>query len=95
MHRAGPGSDRPAAPHRRGHHHSPGGPASVLLQPPADLGPADLTPRRARVTIREVPQPPRRDWAGWWRRHRADVIALAVIAAAAAALLLLLLLLLR
>jgi len=64
MHRAGHGSDRPAAPPRRGHHrHRPpgGGPASVLLQPPPEPGPADLTPRRARVTIREISQPARRD----------------------------------
>jgi len=83
MHRADPG-DRPASPHRR---RRPDG-TSVLLRPPPDLGPRDLTPRRARVTIREIPQPPRRDWAAWWRRHWADVIALAVIAATAAALVL-------
>ncbi len=91
MHRADPRSDQPPpTPHRRGHRHYPpdGSPGSALLQPPDDPGPADLTPRRARVTIREIPQPPRRDWARWWRRHWADVIALTVIAAAAAALLL-------
>jgi hypothetical protein len=82
MHRAGPGSDRPPSSHRR----RPDG-TSVLLQPPPDPGPRDLTPRRARVTIREIPQPPRRDWAGWWRRHWADILALAVIAVAVTAVL--------
>jgi hypothetical protein len=81
MHRAGPG-DQPPYPHRR--YRRPDG-ASVLLEPPPDRGPRDLTPRRARVTIREIPQPPRRDWAGWWRRHWVDVIALAVIALAVTA----------
>jgi len=88
MHRADPRSDRPPSPHKRGHRTPDGGPASVLLQPPPDLGPADLTPRRARVTIREVPLPPQRDWVGMWRRHLADVVALAVVAAAVAVLLL-------
>ena len=56
MHRAGPGSDRPPSPRRR-RHRPDSGPASALLQPPPDPGPADLTPRRTRVTIREIPQP--------------------------------------
>jgi hypothetical protein len=56
MHRADPYADRPS-PRRRGHRDSPprGGPASTLLTPPPDPGPAPWTPRRARVTIRELP----------------------------------------
>jgi len=88
MHRADPRSDRPPSPPSRGRRTPDGGPGSMLLRLPPDPGPADLTPRRARVTVRDVPAPPRRDWAGWWRRHWADALALAVIVAAVAALLL-------
>jgi hypothetical protein len=82
MHRADPGSDRPASPHRRGHRHHPAdGAASMLLGPPPGQGPVPLIPRRASVTIR--PLPPAR------RISRADVIlhicavilAIAVLAA--------------
>jgi hypothetical protein len=81
-HRSGSGTPGPAR------HGRPGFPPVSRLLAQPDPGPRDLTPRRARVTIREIPQPPRRDWAGWWRRHWADIIALAVVGAAAAALLL-------
>lgn len=79
MHRADPYASRPS-PHRRGRHDSlpRGGPASSLLQPPPELGPAPLTPRRARVWIRETPRPaPRRPgiWIGSYRIHVLDVIA--------------------
>ncbi len=78
MHRADPYASRPS-PHWRGRHDSPprGGPASSLLQPPPDLGPAPLTPRRAQVWIREIPRPaPRRPgiWIGRYRIHVLDVI---------------------
>ena len=44
------GPPRPPPPSRRPRQHAP--------PPPADPGPAPLTPRRARVTIREIPAPP-------------------------------------
>jgi hypothetical protein len=56
-----------------------GGPASALLQPPPHLGPAPLTSRRTRVTLRETPRPaPRRPgiWIGSYRVHALDVVAL-------------------
>ena len=84
MHRA----DRLTSPHRGHRHHPPGGaPASMLLQP-LDPGPADLTPYRARVTIREIPQrpqrPPRRPgiWIGGYRVRAIDVITFILVAAA-------------
>jgi hypothetical protein len=78
MHRADPYASRPS-PHRRGRRDSPSGsgPASSLLEPPPDLGPAPLTPRRAQVWIREIPRPvPRRPgiWIGSYRIHVLDVI---------------------
>jgi hypothetical protein len=56
VHRADPHANQPSS-HWRGRRDSPprGGPASSLLRPPTDPGPATLTPRRARVTIREIP----------------------------------------
>ena len=82
MHRADPYATRPS-PHRRGDRPAPppprGGPASSLLQPPPHLGPAPLTPRRTRVTIRETPRPaPRRPgaWIGNYRIHPLDVISI-------------------
>ena len=73
MHRADPGTSRPS-PRWRGRpdplpHED--GPASTLLAPP-DPGPAPLTPRRTRVTIREVPRRPR--ILGGYRIHALDVI---------------------
>ena len=77
MHRADPYANRPS-PRRRGRHDPlppRGGPASSLLQPPPHLGPAPLTPQRARVTIRETPCPaPRRPGTGGYRIHVLDVI---------------------
>lgn len=59
-----------------------GGPA-ISFPPSQDPGPQDLTPRRARVTIREIPRPaPRR-----WRIRWIDVITVLLVAAAATALL--------
>ena len=55
----------------------------MLLQPP-DPGPRDLTPHRARVTIREIPmRPPRRPgiWIGGYRVRALDVIAAVCFAA--------------
>jgi hypothetical protein len=75
VHRADPHADRPS-PRWRGRRDTPprGGPASSLLSPPPDPGPAPLTPLRARVTIREVP---RRTGIriGGYRIHVLDVIA--------------------
>ncbi|HTQ89651.1 MAG TPA: hypothetical protein VMK84_09180 [Streptosporangiaceae bacterium] len=77
MHRADPYASRPS-PRRRGRHPLPyeGGPASSLLQPPPDQGPAPWTPRRAQVTIREnhpASHHPR-TWIGNYRIHPLDVI---------------------
>ena len=85
MHKTDPLADRPS-PHRRGRRDVPprGGPASSLLQPPPDMSPAPLTPRRAQVWIREIPRPaPRRPglWIGSYRIHVLDVIT-AVLAIA-------------
>jgi hypothetical protein len=90
MHRTDPYASRPS-PHRRGRRDSParGGPASSLLQPGPDLGPAPLTPRRARVWIREIPRPaPRRPgiWIGSYRIQVLDVITVVLAIAALAAL---------
>ena len=80
MHRADPRASRPS-PRRRGRHDTlppRGGPASTLLSPPLDPGPAPLTPRRTRVTIRETPRAaPRRPGIriGGYRIHVLDVIA--------------------
>jgi hypothetical protein len=75
VHRADPYADRPS-PRRRGHRDSPprGGPASTLLTPPPDPGPAPWTPHRARVTIREIPTH-RPGILGGYRIHPLDVIA--------------------
>jgi hypothetical protein len=80
VHRADPYAD-PPSPRWRGRRDSPphGGPASSLLHPPPDPGPAPLTPRRVRVTIRETPRSaPRRPgiWIGGYRIHALDVITL-------------------
>lgn len=80
MHRADPYANRPS-PRRRDRRDLPprGGPASSLLRPPPDPGPAPLTPRRTRVTIRETPgAAPRRPgiWIGGYRIHALDVIAM-------------------
>ena len=86
MHRADPYATRPS-PRRRGRHDplpSRGGPVSYLLQPPPYLGPAPLTPHRARVTNRETPRPaPRRPgtWTGGYRIHVLDVITAVLVAA--------------
>jgi hypothetical protein len=84
VHRADP--ERPSRP--RGRRPPPdGGPASTLLQP-MDPGPAPLTPHRARVRIREIPQrPPRRPgiWIGSYRVRALDVITVLLVAAAVAA----------
>ena len=76
MHRADPYADRPS-PRRRGHRDSlpRGGPASTLLTPPPDPGPAPLAPQRARVTIREIPRSTGLR-IGSYRVHVLDVIAL-------------------
>lgn len=81
MHRADPYATRPSPRRRarRGPLAPRGGPASSLLQPPPHLGPAPLTPRRTRVTIRETPRPaPRRPgaWIGNYRIHPLDVISI-------------------
>jgi hypothetical protein len=55
------------------------GPVSTLLTPPPDPGPAPVTPRRTRVTIREAPRfAIRRPGIriGTYRIHVLDVIAL-------------------
>jgi len=81
MHRADPYTSRPS-PRRRGRHDPllpRGGPASALLQPSPDPGPAPLTPRRTRVTIRETPRsaPSRLGIRiGGYRIHVLDVITL-------------------
>ena len=84
MHKTDPLADRPS-PHRRGRRDVPprGGPASSLLQPPQDLPPSALTPRRAQVWIREIPQPAPRRWRIPWL----DVAAVLLIAAVVAVLL--------
>ena len=78
MHRADPHASRPS-PRRRGRHNPlpvRGGPASSLLHPPPDPGPAPWTPQRARVTIRENRPAPRRPgtWIGKYRIHPLDVV---------------------
>jgi hypothetical protein len=81
MHRADPRADRPF-PRWRGRHDTlppRGGPASPLPGPPLDPGPAPLTPRRTRVTIRQSPRSaPRRPGirVGGYRIHVLDVIAI-------------------
>jgi hypothetical protein len=73
VHRSDPG--RPSRPRSR--RSSPPDVGSALLQP-LDPGPADLTPTRARVWIREIPQrPPRRPgvWIGGYRVCALDVVA--------------------
>ena len=58
MHRADPLASRPS-PRWRGRHDSPLGAApSAHSSSPPDPGPAPLTPRRARVTVREIPRAP-------------------------------------
>ena len=80
MHRADPRASRPPS-RRRGRRDTlppRGGPASTLLTPPLDPGPAPLTPRRTRVTIRATPRTaPRRPGirVGSYRIHILDVIA--------------------
>jgi hypothetical protein len=76
VHRADPYANHPS-PRWRGRHDPllrDGGPASTLLRPPPhpDPGPAPLTPRRAQVTIREIPPRPR--ILGGYRVHALDVI---------------------
>jgi len=75
VHRADPIATRPS-PRWRDRHDTPphGGPASTLLEPPPDPGPAPLTPQRAQVTIREIPSPRRRRILGGYRLHVLDVI---------------------
>lgn len=89
MHRAiSPRTDRPLSSHRRPRRDpSPGdGGASTLLAPLEDPGPRDFLPHGgARVTINYPPPRPRRDWAGWFRRHWADLLAWTLILAAAVA----------
>lgn len=76
MHRADPRDARPSLRWRSRHDSPPrGGPASSLLQPPPDPGPAPWTPRRARVTIREIPSPRHPGILGGYRIHSLDVIA--------------------
>jgi hypothetical protein len=81
MHRADPYASR-LSPRRRDRHDpipARDGPASSLLQPPPHLGPAPLTPQRARVTIRDTPRAaPRRrgTWIGGYRVHVLDVITI-------------------
>ena len=84
MHKTDPLAGRPS-PHRRSRRDHPprGGPPSSLLQPPQDLPPSALTPRRAQVWIREIPQPAPRRWRIPWL----DVAAALLIAAVVAALL--------
>jgi len=74
VHRADPGTSRPSL-RWRGRHPLPhrGDPASTLLRPPLDPDPAPLTPRRAQVTIREIPPRPR--LLRGYRIHSLDVIA--------------------
>lgn len=81
MHRADPRASRPS-PRRRGRR-GPlpprGGPASTLLHPPPDPGPAPLTPRRTRVTIRESPRAASRRpriRIGSYRIHVLDAVTL-------------------
>ena len=75
MHRADPYAGRPSRRRRGRRDPLPprGGSASSLLEPP---GPATLTPRRARVTIREYPPRRRGIRIGGYRVHALDVIAL-------------------
>jgi hypothetical protein len=75
VHRADPGTSRPS-PRWRGRHDPlphEGGPASTLLQPPPDPGPAPWTPYRTEVSIREIPG--HRRILGGYRIHALDVIA--------------------
>jgi len=77
MHRADPCTSRPS-PRRQGRRDPlppRDGPASTLLQPPPHLGPAPLTPRRTRVTIRETRPAPRPPRLRGYRVHALDVIA--------------------
>jgi len=78
MHRTDPLASHPS-PRRRGRRDPlpvRGAPASSLLHPPPDPGPAPWTPRRARVTIRETRPASRRPgtWIGNYRIHPLDVI---------------------
>jgi hypothetical protein len=81
VHRADPYANRPS-PRRRGRHDplpTRGDPASTLLTPPLDPGPAPLTPRRSRVTVRETSRSaPRRSgiWIGGYHVHALDVVTL-------------------
>lgn len=86
MHRADPQASRPShSSHYRRDHRvpAPGRGESAILQPLEGPGPQDLTPRRTRVTIREIPRPVPRRWPIRW----IDVITLLLMAAAVAALL--------
>jgi len=78
VHRADPRASRPSPRWRGRRDPLPprGGPASTLLRPPADPGPAPLTPWRARVAIREMPRsgPRRPRIPGGYRVHALDVI---------------------
>ena len=78
MHRADPLASRPSPRWRGRHDPLPirGGPASSLLHPPPDPGPAPWTPQRPRVTIRETRPASRRSgtWIGNYRIHPLDVI---------------------
>jgi hypothetical protein len=51
-----------------------GGLASTLLRPPPDPGPAPLTPRRTRVTIRETRATRPGIRIGSYRIHVLDVV---------------------
>jgi hypothetical protein len=76
LHSSDPFANRPS-PRRRGRRDPlppRDGLASTLLQPPPHLGPAPLTPRRTRVTIRETRPAPRRPWLRGSRVHPLDVI---------------------
>jgi hypothetical protein len=77
MHRADPFAS-PPSPRRRGRRDPlppRGGPASSLLEPPPDPGPAPWIPRRTRGTVGGLP--PRRPGirVGGYRIHALDVIA--------------------
>jgi hypothetical protein len=80
VHRSDPFANRPSPRRRDRRDPLPprGGPVSTLLQPPPHLGPAPLTPRRTRVTIRETRPAPRRPWLRGYRVRALDVIAVAL-----------------